>query len=243
MSLDVITARRNIVLNALADAQLQTLLPLLHERPLPLGDVLYRAGEAVNGVYFPLAGVVSILTEVDGHLVEVATVGRDAVVGLPVYLGTDTPTETATVQVAGTAFGMTTAAFRDAIDRLDAPLHTVMRRYAAVMFTQLARNAACNRVHQLRQRAARWLLTTADRTGDAPFQLTQEFLAQMLAVRRSSVNEIAQTFADEGAINYTRGQVTILERQHLHTAACSCYDVLRDATQRAFPTPAPEQTP
>ncbi len=118
---------------------------------------------------------------------------------------------------------------------LDGPLQNVMRRYTHVMFTQLARNAACNSVHPVRQRAARWLLMTADGMDNDTFDLTKEFLAQMLAVRRPTVNEVAQALAQDGSITYTRGVVTILDRDRLRTTACDCYDVLVDATNRAFP--------
>jgi CRP-like cAMP-binding protein len=130
---------------------------------------------------------------------------------------------------------MSSDAFRDALAELDGPLQALMRRYAEAMFTQLARNAACNRVHQVRQRAARWLLMTADRMDSGTFELTQEFLARMLAVRRPSVNEVAQTLATDGAIRYTRGVITILDRERLQATACGCYDVIRQATKNAFP--------
>lgn len=237
MSPDVTTARRNLVLNALDDDHLQTLLPFLKEQHLTLGDVLYHAGEPVTGVQFPTDGVVSIVTDVDaGHRVEVATVGRDGLVGLPLYLGSGAPTETATVQVPGTALTMSSDAFTVASARVAGPLQGAMRRYAQVMFTQLARNPACNRVHQIRPRAARWLLTTADRMQDDTFELTQEFLAQMLAVRRASINEVAQALAEDGAISYAGGLINIVDRQRLHAIACGCYDVLRQTTQQAFPS-------
>jgi CRP-like cAMP-binding protein len=103
-----------------------------------------------------------------------------------------------------------------------------------VLFTQLARNAACNGAHPVRQRAARWLLMTADRMDEPTFDLTQEFFAQMLGVRRATVSEIAQTLADEGCIKYTRGSITIVDRNALHAQACTCYDVITQATREAM---------
>lgn len=141
MSPDVTTARRNLVLNDLDDDHLHTLLPFLKEQPLTLGDVLYHAGGPVTGVQFPTDGVVSIVTDVDaGHRVEVATVGRDGLVGLPLYLRSGAPTETATVQVPGTALTMSSDAFTQATARVDGPLQSAMRRYAP---SRLIRSGPC----------------------------------------------------------------------------------------------------
>jgi len=110
----------------------------------------------------------------------------------------------------------------------------MMRHYAQTLFTQLARNAACNRIHTVQQRAARWLLSTSDRMRSPTFVLTQEFLAQMLAVRRASVSGVAGRLADAGCIRYVRGTVTVLDREALLARACDCYRVLRDNTEQAL---------
>jgi CRP-like cAMP-binding protein len=106
----------------------------------------------------------------------------------------------------------------------------MLRRSAQAVFTQVARNAACNRVHSVRQRAARWLLMTADRMDSPRFELTQHFLAQMLAVRRTSVSEVAQSLSRDGCITYSRGVITIVDRPRLESHACNCYQVIRRAT-------------
>ena len=229
-------ARRNAVLDGLTDDQLAVLLPDLEHVALPLGRVLHKPGRPVDAVYFPLTGVVSIVAELDGdEIVEAATVGREGMAGLSVFLGADSPTERAFVQVAGEALRMSTARFAHAVEAVDGPLTLRLRRYTQAMFTQLARNAACNRVHPVAQRAARWLLSTADRMGSPTFELTQEFLGQMLAVRRQSVSDTARVLADDGCLTYTRGTVTILDRDKLHARACDCYDVIR----RAYDPPQP----
>jgi CRP-like cAMP-binding protein len=117
---------------------------------------------------------------------------------------------------------------------VDDPLTTMLRRSALALFTQVSRNAACNRIHTVRQRAARWLLMTADRMDSPSFELTQHFLAQMLAVRRTSVNEVAKELAEDGCITYTRGIITIIDRPGLQSYACDCYDVIRRATLDAL---------
>jgi CRP-like cAMP-binding protein len=232
---DLDTARRNAVLDGLADDDVTTLLPHLMRVSLALGDVLHEAGQPVECVYFPVSGVVSVVADLgDDQVVETATIGREGIVGTSVFLGAVAPTERSLVQVAGQALQMDADAFRAAITDVDGPLTAMLRRSAQAMFTQVSRNAACNRVHTVRQRAARWLLTTADRMDAPTFDLTQHFLAQMLAVRRTSVGEVAQALADDGAISYTRGSINILDRERLRSSACNCYDVIREATDKAL---------
>ncbi len=201
MASDPGLARRNTVLGGLDEGTLATLLPDLAETPLPAGQVLHEPGRAVSDVYFPLVGVVSVVADLgEDQVVETATIGREGMVGISVYLGADAPTERSLVQVPGRALAMTAEDLREHIADVDGPLTARLRRATQSLFTQLARNAACNRVHTVRQRAARWLLTTADRMDSPSFELTQHFLAQMLAVRRTSVSEIAQSLAQDGCL-------------------------------------------
>jgi CRP-like cAMP-binding protein len=235
MVIDLGTARRNSVLAGLRDGVLSTLLPDLTETPLPLGEVLQEPGQPVGEVYFPLLGVVSVLAVLgEDEVVETATIGREGVVGISVFLGADAPTERALVQVAGRALCMTAEDLGEHLVDVDGPLTAMLRRSAQALFTQVSRNAACNRVHTARQRAARWLLATADRMDSPSFELTQHFLAQMLAVRRTSVSEVARSLAEDGCITYTRGQITILDQPRLQAHACSCYAAIRRATDTAL---------
>ena len=231
-------ARRNRLLAGLSDSDLSALLGEATVTTLELGTVLYEPGQPVKAVHFPLTGVISLVTDLGDLVVEAATVGNEGMSGISVFLGADAPTERATVQVGGRAIAVEVAAFGRVAASIDGPLYAVMRRYTQALFTQLARNTACNRVHTVEQRAARWLLTTADRMDSPTFGLTQHFLAQMLAVRRGSVSKIASTFAADGCIRYTRGTVTVLDRSRLQAYACSCYQVVRDATDRALTSPA-----
>ncbi|WP_448620653.1 Crp/Fnr family transcriptional regulator [Geodermatophilus sp. URMC 65] len=224
-------ARRNTVLGGLDEAALAALLPDLSETPLPAGQVLHEPGQAVTDVYFPLTGVVSVLADLgEDQVVEAATIGREGVVGISVYLGADAPTERSQVQVPGRALSMTTEDLREHLADVDGPLTAMLRRSAQALFTQVSRNAACNRVHTVRQRAARWLLTTADRMDNPSFELTQHFLAQMLAVRRTSVSEVARSLAEDGCLTYSRGRITITDRPRLQSHACNCYEAIRRAT-------------
>jgi CRP-like cAMP-binding protein len=235
MATDPNTARRNAVLAGLGEDALAPLLPNLHQTPLPLGTVLHEAGEPIGVVYFPLVGVVSVVADLgDDQVVETATIGSEGMVGISVFLGADAPTERSLVQVPGQALTMSAGDLTGHLADVHGPLTARLARFAQAMFTQLARNAACNRVHTVRRRAGRWLLMTADRMDSPSFDLTQDFLAQMLAVRRTSVNEVAQSLAEDGCITYTRGAITITDRPQLQSHACHCYQVIRRATDAAM---------
>jgi CRP-like cAMP-binding protein len=228
-------ARRNSVLGGLPEGALAAMLPDLSETPLPAGRVLHEPGIAISEVYFPLVGVVSVVADLgDDQIVETATIGREGMVGISVYLGADAPTERSLVQVPGRALTMTAEDLREHVTDVDGPLTAMLRRSAQTLFTQVSRNAACNRVHTVRRRAARWLLMTADRMDSPSFELTQHFLAEMLAVRRTSVSDVAQSLAEDGCITYTRGLITITDRPRLQSHACTCYEAIRRATDAAF---------
>ena len=235
MATDPGLARRNAVLGGLGDAALATLLPDLSEVPLPAGLVLHEPGRAVGDVYFPLVGVVSVVADLgDDRVVETATVGREGVVGISVYLGAAAPTERSLVQVPGRALAMTADDLREHLAHLDGAVSAMLRRSVQALLTQVSRNAACNRVHTVRQRAVRWLLMTADRMDSPSFELTQHFLAQMLAVRRTSVSEVARSLAEDGCLTYTRGVITLVDRPRLQAHACTCYEAIRRATDAAL---------
>lgn len=235
MGTDLASARRNTVLAGLDDPALTVLLPDLSEAPIPAGRVLHEPGRAVGDVWFPLSGVVSVVADLGGdQVVETATIGREGMVGLSVYLNSGVPSERSVVQVPGRALRMTAEALCGHIADVDGPLTAMLRRSAQVMFTQVSRNAACNRIHTVRQRAARWLLATADRMDEPSFELTQHFLAQMLAVRRTSVSGVASSLAEDGCITYTRGVISITDRPLLESHACSCYEVIRRVTDEVL---------
>lgn len=227
--------RRNQILATLPESELERLAARLEPVELATGEVLYTPGSTISHAYFILIGVVSLVADLgDDQIVEVATIGDEGMVGLPVFLGAGPPTERAAVQVAGSALRLTAEQLRHAVGVDVGPLQTALQRYTQAMFTQLARNAACNRAHSIRQRCARWLLMTADRMHADSFDLTQEFLAQMLAVRRASVSEVASGLADDGCIRYSRGRITILDRDLLQANACPCYLVIRGAIANTY---------
>jgi CRP-like cAMP-binding protein len=154
-------------------------------------------------------------------------------VGLPVFLGGGPPTDLAMIQIPG--HGLRTPAARFAEHLAAEPrLRDVLHAYTQHLLGQLGRNAACNRAHNIRQRCARWLLMTADRMRSNRFDLKQEFLAQMLGVRRASVSEAASALAELNCIRYSRGVITIIDRPALEQASCSCYSVMRKLFDRTL---------
>jgi CRP-like cAMP-binding protein len=213
----------NSLLAVLPGGTYRRLLSGLEPVQLNFGDVLYEVGQKIRHVYFPSDSLVSLLTLVDGRLaLEVGMVGREGMVGLPIALGTDVSPVRALVQGAGTAMRMTSARFSREI--LKSPqLRQGLNRYASALMAQVSQTAACNRFHMVEQRLARWLLMTRDRVRSDEFRLTQEFLSHMLGVRRVGVTKAARALQKRKLIEYTRGNITILDDKGLQAAACECY--------------------
>jgi CRP-like cAMP-binding protein len=202
-----------------------------------LMDTLYDASQAIDSVYFPLQSVVSILTRAEGtNGVEVATIGNEGLVGLSLAWGASelNPSDVLQVQVPGPALRMPAATFSAELAR-DSSLAAVVRRYTQAFVSQLMQQVACNGLHSIEERCARWMLLTHDRVGADEFPLTQEFLAQMLGVRRASVTVVAGILQQAGFIRYRRGRVTVTDRAGLEGASCECYTVLREVFERLVP--------
>ncbi len=222
----------NRLLTSLPEAALASLRPHLEPVEVPLREVLFNVDVPIEHVYFPEDTVVSILGVMpDGTAVEVATVGREGMVGLPVFLGAERTSSHAMVQVPGRAHRVEAAAFRAQVQR-SSGMRDVLDRYTQAMFTLLAQGAACNRLHSIEERCARWLLLTQDRVGADSFPLTQQFLSQMLGVRRAGVSEVAAELQREGLLTYRRGYITIEDRARLEAASCECYGVIRSEFAR-----------
>ena len=218
----------NTLLRALPEDARALIMPELEYVKLELKDVLQRPGRPIDHVYFPHNGVCSATsTMVDGETVELATIGREGMVGVPLVLDDDRVAHAVFVQVPGEADRLPAAAFLRLQDRLP-EMRRLMLRYTLAFVTQVAQGAACNRVHPIEQRCARWLLMTHDRVDGDTFLLTQEFLGQMLGVSRPSVSIAAAMLQKAGLISYVRGQVTVHDRAQLETASCECYRVITD---------------
>jgi CRP-like cAMP-binding protein len=197
--------------------------------PVDLGfaQVVAQSGDAIPHVYFPIGGYLSYLRPVDGHCIEVALAGDEGMFGWPLGVGISTTNVQALVQGAGSALRLGVRSFRRQLG-LSAPLRRTIGRYTHVLMTQFAQTVACNRFHVVEQRLARWLLMTADRAHGDSFRITQEFLANMLGVRRAGVNQAAGRLQRRGLINYRRGHIVILDRAGLERASCDCYRINLD---------------
>jgi CRP-like cAMP-binding protein len=199
----------------------------LEQVDLGLRQTLYEEGEPIEHVFFPINGVISLVSQLrDGRRVEVATVGNEGMIGLPVFLqATLTSAHMAFSQIPGQSLRMAAQRFTEHLDSAGR-LHRVLHHYTQALITQIAQNAACNMAHSVEQRAARWLLMTHDRVAGDGFELTQEFLAQMLGANRTTVTAVGQSLQDDGLITYSRGKVTVLDRNGLERRACECYGVI-----------------
>jgi CRP-like cAMP-binding protein len=216
----------NSLLAALPGRNYQRLLSGLETVEFKFGEVLYEAGQKIRHVYFPANSLVSLLTVVDGRMaLEVGMVGREGMVGLPLALGADVSPVRALVQGSGTALRMTSARFSKEI-RKSPELQQGVHRYANALIAQVSQTAACNRFHVVVARLARWLLMTRDRVRSGEFRLTHEFLSHMLGVRRVGVTTAARALQARKLIDYTRGNITILDHKGLEAAACECYDLV-----------------
>lgn len=220
--------RQNSLLAALPDHELDRLLRELQPIEVETRYNVYEVGKRIEVVHFPLTAVFSMVTVVDGDtVVEVGTIGREGMVGLPVFLGAATSPNSVFAQVPGTSAAMEAEALHDLLRR-DGALHRQLHRYTQATLVQLAQNVGCNRVHTTEVRAARWLLTTGDRVRRDEFPMTQDFLSQMLGVRRATVSLAAGVLQSAGLIRYRRGVISILDREGLEEVACDCYRIVRD---------------
>jgi CRP-like cAMP-binding protein len=218
----------NRVLAALSARELEQVRPHLERVATEPRKPLWEPNQPITSVYFPLTSVNSVIAlDYRGGEIEVGTIGNEGMVGLPVFLGAPTATGRAFTQIGGEAERMDVAIFTRMIESLPA-LRAVLHRYTQGFLTQVSQSVACNQLHSPEQRLARWLLSCADRVGSSRFDLTQDFMAQMLGVRRATVGEAAQGLQERGLIRYSRGTIEIRDRAALTNVACPCYGIVRD---------------
>lgn len=222
----------NRMLAALPRKQYVHLLTGLEPVALTFGEVLYEPGDRIRHAYFPSDSLVSLLTVVEGHPLEVGMVGGEGMVGLSLFLGTDVSPVRALVQGAGTALRMKAARFCEET-RTSPQLRREVGRYTGVLMAQITQTAACNRFHVVEGRLARWLLMTRDRVMSEEFRLTHEFLGHMLGVRRVGVTKAAHALQERKLIRYSRGRIRILDSRGLEAACCSCYRRVKDLHEGA----------
>ena len=217
----------NEILRALPRNEFATVFPRLELVRLQPRQVLHEAGDTLRSAYFCNTGIISILSVLsDGKTVEVGLVGKEGLVGLPLIAGFRTSATRAVVQIAGTALRLDADSL-GVILRQCPRLERKLQQFSQIMAMQATQIAACNRLHEVEERLARWLLMSADRVGASSLELTQEVLGQMLGTRRSSVTVSAGILQRAGLISYTRGSVRIVQRPRLEQAACECYGLMQ----------------
>ena len=224
----------NLLLGALPAEDYRRLVPQLEVVQLEQKQVLCTTGEPIGSVYFPSGGIVSLLvSNAEGVAVEAANVGHEGVVGLDVFLEVGASPGEAMVQVPGEAARISADAFLQAVDESMA-LHRLLHRYTLALLHEIARTAACNRLHPLEARLARWLMLLHDRCGGDHLALTQEFAAQLLGVRRASVAKTLALLTQAGLIRRTRGGFTVLDWSGVQRMACEDYGATRDMYDRVL---------
>ena len=231
----------NLILLGLSKEDYNQVMPRLELVRLKLHQVLYEAGETIKSGYFVSSGLISVLAvQPDGKSIEVGLIGREGFVGLPLLVGYHSSPTRTVIQGDAVAYRCSAQDLSSLIEELPA-LEKQLNRFAHRLAMQTTQIAACNRLHEVEERLARWILMTQDRIESDHLPLTQEFLSQMLGTRRASVTVSAGILQKAGLISHTRGSVTILDRPRLEAAACDCYGIvqrqLRDWAAETSQTP------
>jgi len=235
-------AQGNQILDALPVSERDRLIAGMTVVELPIKTVLFESGAPVDAVYFPLHGVISLVTPLeDGAIVEVATIGNEGIVGVPHVAGGSLAVR-AISQVAGASLRMEGLAFLAEWEH-PGPLRDLVQNYLQALFGQVSQAAACNRLHSNEERLSRWLLMSHDRVGMDEFLITHEFLGQMLGSRRATVTLSAGVLQAAGLIRYRRGEVTIVDRPGLESVSCECYGVIKVELDRVVQRAAGRPTP
>lgn len=227
----------NYLLAALPAEVLTRLLPNLELVSLPLGKVLYESGDTLRHVYFPVDCIVSLLYVMEnGASAEISVVGREGIIGIALFMGGESTPSRAIIQSGGYAYRLLAQKFKDEFNRHSEMLMLLLR-YTQSLITQMAQTAVCNRHHSIDQQLCRWLLLSLDRLPTNRLTMTQELIANMLGVRREGVTEAAGKLQKLGVIEYSRGQITVLDRPQLEHFSCECYAVVKKETDRLMPCP------
>ncbi|MFZ3086564.1 MAG: Crp/Fnr family transcriptional regulator [Methylotenera sp.] len=225
----------NHLLDALLKADYDRLFPNLELVEMPLGQVLCESGDKLKHVYFPTTSIVSLLYVMEnGASAEIAVVGNEGILGVPILLGGDSTPSRAVVQSAGHGYRMKALLLKNEFVRVG-PLQRLLLRYTQALITQMAQTAVCNRHHSVEQQLCRWLLLSLDRLSSNELNMTQELIANMLGVRREGVTEAAGALQHLGLINYSRGHIKVLDRNGLEAKSCECYQVVKKEFDRLLP--------
>jgi CRP-like cAMP-binding protein len=226
-------AIKNLLLACLPSDAYARIEPDLKTVSLPRGEVLHRPGEEIRDVYFPTTCLISItITMSEGRTAETGAVGRREVVGINAFMGGRERTQTEyIVQAPGEALRIAADPLKEEFDR-NKGLRDVMLKYTQAMIAQLSQNVGCNRLHAIDERCARWLLEVRERIESDELLVTQEFISEMLGVRRAGITEVMGRLKERGLIDYSRGHVQVIDARGLEAASCECYRVLKEEYDR-----------
>lgn len=231
-------ACNNHIVSSLPEIEYQEIRPWLTFCPTPLRTVLFERDREFRYVYFPLSGCHSVLaTMEDGAAIEVGTIGNEGLSTVDVLTGSNIANETTICQIPGSSLRIPVDRFKQALERLP-ELRRLSYLFLHAYLAHVSQSVACNRLHTTEERFARWILASHDRVEQDEFQLTQEFLADMLGVHRPSVTLIARKFQQAGLLDYRRGVIRIIDRVGLEEAACECYAAVRKRFARTLARPA-----
>jgi CRP-like cAMP-binding protein len=227
--------RENQLLAGLTDGIFQRWSPNLVPVPMPLGRVLSESADKCPFVYFPTTAIASLLYVMgDGASAAIAIIGNEGMVGISLLMGGDSPSSRTIVQCAGAGYRMDAEYFKKEFSRSSVVLHLALR-YTQALITQMAQTAACNRHHSLDHQLCRWLLLSLDRLHVNKLEMTQRLIADMLGVRREGVAQAAQKLQDAGWIHYSRGHITVVNREELEKHSCECYEAVKREYDRLLP--------
>ena len=227
--------KENQLLAAMPEADYAALLPCLERVAMPLGQAVYESGGPQGYVYFPTTSIVSLLYVLaDGATAEIAVTGHEGLVGIALFMGGETTPSRAVVQSAGHGYRLRAKLLKKEFER-GGPLQHLLLRYTQALITQMTQTAVCNRHHSVDQQLCRWLLLSLDRLPDNNLVMTQELIANMLGVRREGVTEAAGKLQAEGLIEYSRGKITVVDRERLELRVCECYAVVKREYDRLLP--------
>lgn len=235
------TVKSNRLLDLLPGDDRARILATLEMITPKFKQIYYEEGAPIRHTFFPISAVASLLTVMeDGSAVEVGTIGNEGMVGLPLLLGAKMSPGVCLQQIVGPVWRMKAEDFTAEISRGEA-LHDILHRYMQYFFIHVAQGTACNRLHPAEERCARWLLQTRERVGSDEFELTHEFLGQMLGVRRATVTVIAGALQNAGIIEYRRGTVQVLDPDRLLASSCECYGKIRSEYERVLGPQTPRK--
>lgn len=223
---------QNHLLAALTKAELERLIPRMELVRLQLGEVIYEPNQSLSHAYFPTTSIISLqYVMATGASAQAAEVGKEGMLGVPLFLAGNTTPSSAVVQTAGYAYKLERSVLKAEFNS-GGLMQRLLLRYTQALMTQMFQTAACNRHHSVEQQLCRWLLSTVDRVPSGELLMTQELVANMLGVRRESITEAAGSLQNAGCIRYRRGHISVLDREKIATRACECYEVVKKECHR-----------